>query len=402
MSELTFLLDAAARLRQDGEAFLIATVVRVSGSSYRRPGARMLLTEDRWVAGSVSGGCLEGDVLKKGWWRTREGGPALCTYDSTSRDEIRWGFGLGCDGVVDVLLERADRAGQVDPLAFLEQCRRTQTRGALVTIFRSEAKKAPAGTRLALYADGRIEADEMAAPLRDALSKDARIAIETGESTAHSYPIGEGSIDALVEAVLPPTRLFVFGAGHDAVAVVQIAHTLGWETHICEPHARWVTRERFAMADHVHFVPPQESAALIEGSECPTAVVMGHNYEQDRDYLAMLLGTRARYIGALGPRRRTARMLGEIGKISALDDSRLHAPIGLAIGAETPQEIALAVLAEVKSVLTRTSATSLREQRSPIHQGNQAIGHSQDSSFPMAPGQRKDHDAAAAPIAAAG
>ncbi|HEY5242821.1 MAG TPA: XdhC family protein, partial [Polyangiaceae bacterium] len=108
MHELKSIALAAERLRRKSEPFLTATVVRVKGSSYRRPGARMLVTRDRWVTGSVSGGCLEDDVLRRGWWRTRAGGPHLVTYDARSQEELGWGLGIGCDGVVDVLLEPAN------------------------------------------------------------------------------------------------------------------------------------------------------------------------------------------------------------------------------------------------------------------------------------------------------
>ncbi len=373
MSELKFLIEAAARLHEEEEPFLLATVVCVRGSSYRRPGARMLLTRDRWVAGSVSGGCLEGDVLKKGWWRT-EAGPVLLTYDSTSPDDVRWGFGLGCDGVVEVLLERSGppatpaKPARIDPLAFLGLCHRTQQRGALATIFRSDVPDAHVGDRVALLPGAQGESDVLPGPLRERLLFDARAVLLKGESMVCSYPGEGGTVEAFIEAVLPPAQLFVFGAGHDAVAVVQMAHAVGWETIVCEPHARWATRERFAWADEVLFAPPAQAAARVEKSDRAMAIVMGHSYEQDRDYLNMLLGTRARYIGVLGPRRRTARMLGEVGQTLALGDPRVHAPVGLAIGAETPQEIALSIIAEVQAALTQTPAPSLRDLRGRIHQ----------------------------------
>lgn len=368
MSELRFIVDTAAELRAAAEPFLIATVMRVRGSSYRRPGARMLLTADRWAAGSVSGGCLEGDVLKKGFWHTREGQPVLLTYDSTAQDEVRWGFGLGCDGIVDVLLERAGTLGRVDPLAFLDGCRRDQERGVLVTVFASETPAVPVGARVTLKG-GTVQADELPPELRENLLSDARTVRDCGESTVRTYLHGSAVVTALLEAVLPPVRLFVFGAGHDAVGVVQIAHTVGWEVIVCEPHGRFATRERFALADEIIFAPPEQIAARINRSERPMTLVMGHNYEQDRAALAMLLGTRAPYIGVLGPKRRTARMLGEIGAGQGPGDERIHAPVGLALGAESPQEIALAIIAEIQSVLAHAPAASLRERRGPIHAG---------------------------------
>ncbi|HEY8074680.1 MAG TPA: XdhC family protein, partial [Labilithrix sp.] len=137
MSELLAVAREAARLRDAGTPFLLATVVRVSGSSYRRPGARMIVAEDRRLAGCVSGGCLEGDVLLRGLHRTRSG-PVVVTYDSTSDDDITWGFGLGCNGVVEVLLERVDGCARLDPMRFVAECLDAEEPGVLATIVRGD------------------------------------------------------------------------------------------------------------------------------------------------------------------------------------------------------------------------------------------------------------------------
>lgn len=364
MSETRAIIAAGAQLRAAGEPYLIATVVRVRGSSYRRPGARMLLTPERWIAGSVSGGCLEGDVVKKGWWRTRDARAVLVTYDSTAHDEIRWGFGLGCDGVVDVLLERAPDEGStaIDALRFFERCMRAQERGVLATVFHSDSAETPVGSRLALSADGAIVADPIAPAARERIEAQARVTFVAGASEVRSF----GDMEVLFEIVLPPPRLFVFGAGHDAVPVVQIARSVGWDTVVCEDHARFATRERFTMADEILAADAAALAARVDASDRPLGIIMGHNYEQDRAHLALLLGTRARYIGVLGPRRRTDKMLSELGP-AALADPRVHAPVGLDLGAETPAEIALSMIAEVQATLAHATATSLRERRVPIH-----------------------------------
>src|SRR6202035_4158832 len=150
MNELRSITRAAQRLRRQGEPFLVATVVRVSGSSYRRPGARMLVTRDRWVAGSVSGGCVEQDVMKKGWWRTRSGTPRLVSSDARSNDELGWGLGVGCDGTVDVLLEPA-RSDGLDAIDFIARCYDTQQRGALATLFGGGERL---GAHVAVVANG--------------------------------------------------------------------------------------------------------------------------------------------------------------------------------------------------------------------------------------------------------
>ncbi|HEX3346381.1 MAG TPA: XdhC family protein [Polyangiaceae bacterium] len=360
MNELKSIARAAETLRRRAEPFLTATVVRVRGSSYRRPGARMLVTRDRWVTGSVSGGCLEHDVTRKGWWRTRDGGPRLVTYDARAQEDLGWGLGVGCDGVVDVLLEPA-RIDGLDPIDFIARCYDTQRRGALATVFGGSSR---IGGHVAVTADG-VAADELDAPVRERLADECRRVLAGGESRVLVRDAGDGPIDALVEAVLPPPRLFVVGAGHDAIPVVTMAHAVGWETAVCDATARFGTRERFAHADEILVATPAAVAARVDACDRAMAVVMAHDYERDRACLAALLETRACYIGMLGPRRRTERMLEELG-IARLDP-RVRAPVGLAIGAETPQEIALAIVSEAQSVLARASALPLCEQPGAIH-----------------------------------
>jgi xanthine/CO dehydrogenase XdhC/CoxF family maturation factor len=364
------IVEAAARLRRQREPYLIATVVAVRGSAYRRPGARMLLTQFRWIAGSVSGGCLEGDISNKGWWRTRGGEPVVVTYDSripesADDDDVRAAFGLGCDGVVEVLLERAGAAGAIDPLELAHECIRTQRRAAIATVFRGTAI-APIGQRLVLRAGTESCSHAIAdSELRAQLVADARAAIENGESRSHRYETADGPVEAFVESIVPPPRLFLFGTGHDAIPVVQLARLLGWETFVITPKPRVTTRERFVQADEVVVAPPADLAERIDTSDRAVAIVMGHHYELDREHVGLLAGTQVRYIGVLGPRARTTRMLAEL--CLSVDDPRIHAPLGLDVGAETPQEIALAAVSEIQATLRRAPGTPLRARTGPIH-----------------------------------
>jgi xanthine/CO dehydrogenase XdhC/CoxF family maturation factor len=357
------ILDAADQLRRSREPFLVATVVAVTGSAYRRPGARMLIAQDRWVAGSVSGGCLEGDVLRRGWWRTETGAPVVVTYDSrvdatADAETLREGLGLGCNGVVDVLLERDGRS-EVDPFDVLSRCRTTQRRGALVTVFASGDPDIPIGARLAVDDSGAAEGALGGATL--AFTSEAMRAIRTGSTSVHSV----GSVRALVEAVVPPPKLFVLGAGHDAVPLVELARTLGWDVVVSAPTLRTALRERFAAADQLVCGAPDELVPMIDAADRAACVVMNHNYAHDVACLGAVLRSRATYIGALGPRHRTNAILAELGH--GIEDPRLHAPVGLALGAETPVEIALSISAEIQAVLSSAAATSLRERGDAIH-----------------------------------
>jgi xanthine/CO dehydrogenase XdhC/CoxF family maturation factor len=367
MSEMNAIVEAGAALRREGKPGLVATVVRVSGSAFRRPGARMLVSEDGWLAGSVSGGCLEGDVLRRGFWRT-EDGPAVVRYDGSGEDDLGWALGTGCNGVVDLLLERHDPTSTVDPVVFAEVALCAQQRGALATVFDGASAGVPVGARVGVRGDGALVTGGASIPtsLRDAMLADARVVLELGRSLVRSYAFDGGLVHALVEAVVPPPRLFVFGTGPDAVAVCDLARTVGWQVFVCEPSVRPSTRIRFHGAAAVLSTQAPDLVARIDASDCASAIVMAHSFDHDRDALAALFGTRVKYIGVLGPRRRTAMMLSELGRDPDGDD-RVHAPLGLAIGAETPNEIALAAIAEIQAFLSGASGASLRESAGRIH-----------------------------------
>ncbi len=364
------LIDAAARLRRSREPHLVATVVRVQGSTYRRPGARMLLTHFRWISGSVSGGCLEDDLATKGWQRTRDGEALLLRYDSRQpsglNEDVRAAFGLGCDGTVDVMIERGATPGRIDPMQFAETCLKTQRRGAIVTVIRSEAPGIRPGMRVAVLDRNDAEGDRFDAALRAGMVADARAAIATGDSTNRTYRSELGNVDVFIEAILPPPRAFIFGTGHDVVPLVTLIKSLGWEAVICTEEPREHIRQRFtATVDEIITGSPLEIAARVDECDRAVAIVMGHDNDLDRRNLGMLISTHCRYIGVLGPRARTQRMLAELGH-GVNGDTRIHAPLGLNIGADTPQEVALAIVAEVQSVLTHTNADKQRSRTTTV------------------------------------
>lgn len=370
MIELDAISREAEDLRKRGVPMLLATVVRVAGSSYRRPGARMLVAEDKWLAGCVSGGCLESDVIRRGEFRLHESNATLVRYDSTSDDDIGWGFGAGCNGVVEVLLERmVPTAGDAtqDPLQFIRSVIDSESTGAIVTVFESANPAITVGSRLFL----RGSAVTMTCPLPRVWVDAAMGAQKRAQIVSHD------GVTALVEAIAPPPRLFVIGSGHDAVPMMTLAQAMGMRVTIADLHASIAFRERFAAADAILIAPPDEVARAIDERQVALVVLMTHDYDRDRAYLGAALGTRAKYIGVLGPERRTARILAELerGGLRATDDAlaRLHAPAGLDVGAETPREIALAILAEMQAKLTNARAGYLREREGAIHAESDAV-----------------------------
>lgn len=358
MNELERIVGEAARLEAEGAAFLLATVVRVAGSSYRRPGARMLVAGDRWVSGCVSGGCLEGDVLLRGAHRSR-GGAVVVTYDSTTEDGEPWGVGLGCNGVVDVLLEHVGPGDRHDGLAFARACFAAETAGTLVTVIRSAHSAVPIGARFALGPGSERVRPIADAAIRSALAQAAREAAGVVELPAVGLTV-------LVESIAPSPQLFVLGSGHDAAPIVALAQSIGLRVTVADRAIR--EGSRFLAADRVISTGGawDQLRAAIDAALEPYVVIMHHQRDADRDALATALASRAQYIGVLGPARRTHELLGELGR-RADDDPRLHAPIGLDVGAETPEQIALAIVGEVQAVQRRRAGGKLRSRTRPLH-----------------------------------
>ncbi|CAN5902614.1 XdhC family protein [soil metagenome] len=342
------LVEAAARLRRHGEPYVVATVVRA-----RRPGARMILTRYRWLAGTVSGGGFEGELASSAWMHTKDAGPVVLTYDAHhpdigGDDDLRAAFGLGDGESVDVMLERAGAPGRLDVLELAARCSRQQKRGAAATVIRSEGSAVKLGMRLALVAGGEIEQEQLIdSTLRDEIATDLRVVLETGCAMTRSF----GAFDVLSEAIEPPPRLFVFGSGHDLVPLAQLARQIGWDVVICGEATRYSTRERFVMADEILTGDLDSLAERINESERAVCVVATHDADKDRAILAMLGTTKACYIGVVGS-----------GARHALDDHRVRELLG-----DSPQDRAFAAIGESQAVLRRMpgAPTTLPERPVP-------------------------------------
>ena len=332
MRDLLDILDAAEAILNRGESATLATVVRVEGSSYRLPGARLLIDAAGKRIGSVSGGCLEADVARRGRLLTAERPHELIRYDGV--DEI------GCDGAIDVFIERLAEGPVADSLAFIRQCVRLRQTGELMTVFKVvESNNFAVGQRF-------TKAD-----------------LETGETTTVIQQTETGQIHALVEVIRPPMPLLIFGAGHDAIPLARLGKMLGWHVTVCDRRAGYARADRFAEADEVLVCDPSEIARHITPQTA--AVVMTHHYPDDLQLLKILLASPAPYIGVLGPASRTGRMLNELGHQAV--PRRLHAPVGLDIGAEGPDQVAMSIVAEILASTNHRDGGSLRNRAGPIH-----------------------------------
>jgi len=313
---------------------VLATLVAVVGSSYRRPGARLLVTAGGERLGSISGGCLEEDVLFRAHRVAATGQAELVTYDTSSENDLVWGVGLGCHGVVQVLLE----AIPATPPAWV------------ATLAANPAARRP--TPLAVIWH----------------NPDAPAVLGTYFTAA--LPALTPASAVFRETLAPPPSLLIFGAGDDAQPLARLAAHLGWHVTVADPRAAFTTAARFPAARLV-VAPAAELAARVAPEPGALAVVMTHHYVHDVPLLRALLPLDLAYIGLLGPRQRAERILADLARdgFSANPDqlARLHAPVGLDLGGDHPAAVALSMLAEMQAALAGRDARPLRTRTRPIH-----------------------------------
>jgi xanthine dehydrogenase accessory factor len=363
MNEALALVEAFDAANVRGERCALATVVSVEGSSYRRPGARMLVREGGTSTGTISAGCLESDVIEHAKRVIRSGEAKLIEYDTASAsDEMVWGLGLGCSGIVRVLVEPL-AAGSLYVEALRRSCEALSDDASIsiATVYRATPPElAPVGARLVIDEEGIVSHERLSAGMAALLESEARAASRGARG-------GITSVKVFLETLRPPVPLVVFGAGHDALPVVELARGLGWRTEVFDPQARPASLSRFAMADRVTLSRPGDVGAQVRITPRTLTLLMSHNYSQDRALLRFLLASPARYIGVMGPRKRTEQMLRELAANEEANLARLHSPAGLDIGANTPAEIALSIIAEMRAVLEGRRGGMLRERRGSIH-----------------------------------
>jgi xanthine dehydrogenase accessory factor len=366
MNNLSAILNAYHQSFGIDRTIFLATVVQTKGSTYRQAGARMLIADQGEIAGMVSGGCLEQDILCHVQQQILPYQPFVITYDTTTEEDLLWGFGLGCDGVVTVLVEHlANRSN--NPLTFITDCFERQQSGILATVFQVEGSlSVPIGARFMLHSDGEIESNIKNVELSAQIATDAQIALQQQTAMHRRYCLPLGQAEVSIEVIQPPPHLTIFGAGRDVLPLAQFAKALGWRLMIVDCRSRTTTHDRFPMADCIILTRREAIDRQITINANTIAVVMTHNYLDDLEILRSLLTVPTRYIGLLGARQRTAKLLQHL-KIVPEHFQRLHAPIGLDIGAETPEEIAIAIIAEIQAVITDRPASSLKQHQSAIH-----------------------------------
>jgi xanthine/CO dehydrogenase XdhC/CoxF family maturation factor len=369
MSEINDVLAAIESMSAQGQRMALATIVAVRGSTYRRPGARLLVPEEGAPIGNLSGGCLEGDVADVARVVMDEGIARLAAWDLTADDDAVWGLGLGCNGAIEVFIEPADQAAEV--AGALRVALEEERPISVVTVLESGTEAVRPGARIVVRPDPRDGAQGSlgAADIDADAVEAAREQLAAGRSEVRTFPDG---VRAFVEVLDPPLRLLICGAGHDAIPLTVAAAALGWRAIVVDDRPAFLTAERYPeAAGFVRVESPDQTASAAPIDERTFAVVMTHNFLRDKEYVRSLLDSPAAYLGMLGPGARTERILMELKEegieVTEADRARIHGPAGLDLGSEGPEEIAQAIVGEIVAVRRGRAGGFLKERPGPIH-----------------------------------
>ena len=372
MKEIEDIIGSYQQAKKAGKKTALATVVHVVGSSYRRPGARMLVTEDGQLTGAISGGCLEGDALRKALLAISQQQNKLVTYDTTDEEDNTLGIQLGCNGIVYILFEPIDSAKENNPIALLEKTLQQTNAAVLVTLFSLDNPSGEQAGTCMLFTKEKVYGSTSNSALTTAIEKDAAAVFNTGASLIKKYAADEKEmVTGFIELILPPVELFIAGAGNDAFPLVEMATILGWHTTIIDGRKTHANAQRFSKVKQVIVAKPAEAVPQINIHDQSIFILMSHNYNYDLGMLRQLIKQPCRYIGVLGPKKKLEKMLDELKEsgmdISDADKEKIYGPVGLDIGAETAEEIALSIVAEIKAMLCSKNGITLRNKHGFIH-----------------------------------
>ncbi len=358
MKEILDILSAYSKTDIAKHQLALATVIHVEGSSYRRAGARMLIRDNGEWTGGISGGCLEGDALKKAQHCMARNKVEVARYDTSTEDEEQIGVGLGCEGIIDVLLAPIDPKNENNPILTLESCLNIRQPQVLLTIIQSDKPELKPGS-MYKYPEHQDKLNEI---LPEATQQDIDLALKTGKSSVKQYP----GLSVFIEVLQPAIHLVLFGSNYDIYPLLRIGKELGWKTSVVMNPAK-ANRKIKELADQIY---PKNTPVPYDAYTA--FILMAHDYKTDKENLRMALQSQVPYIGMLGPVKRRNKSLDELAAegytFSKQQINRLYNPVGLDIGATTPEEIAIAILAEVKAHFAERRGQPLRERVGYIHE----------------------------------
>lgn len=375
MKEFKSILDAVKGIDFSKQKAALATVVKVSGSSYRSPGARMLITDNgKWV-GSISGGCLEGDALRKARQVMSSKEAMTVRYDTREESNQNLGIGLGCNGVIDVLIEPLDASENSRTIDLFHHILATNQPVALATVHNGPAN---IGEKLLIDQRGQQVSSFSNENLRETVETELIRIFDEKKTESKSFHVSNADYEVFLELVVPNIKLMIFGGGFDARPVSQLAKALGWEVNVTDECVAHIAPIFFPDADKLSLCHREYIDREFDITPFTACVLMSHNYEYDRDVLRKIIESPTPYIGILGPRKRFDKMLTEYASsglvLTPEQLSRVHSPIGLDIGAETPDEIALSIIGEIKGKFAHRSGGYLKYRQGPIHDRNPRDG----------------------------
>jgi xanthine dehydrogenase accessory factor len=313
---------------------------------------------------------LEGDALRKARLVILQQEPMLVTYDTTDDDDAKLGVGLGCNGIIHILIEPISDHSQ-NPIKLLKAILNNRSHAVLVTLFSVDDRKAPQpGTCLCLTETGLIEKGLEYSNYKQILTNDAKRVLENHRSETSIYT-DKIAYTAFIEHIKPVVSLVIIGAGNDAIPLTKIAAVLGWDITVVDGRHNYALPERFPLAKKIIVAKPEQVLSQLKLNEWTAFVLMTHNYIYELNLLKELLPLSLSYIGVLGPKKKLERMLNELENngVTITEEQRAHVygPVGLDIGSEGAEEIALSIVAEIKAVLSLRKGYSLKYKPVPIH-----------------------------------
>jgi xanthine/CO dehydrogenase XdhC/CoxF family maturation factor len=372
------LLEILASLGSLQEPAVLATLVRVKGSSYRKPGARMVMRTGGGRTGVISAGCLEADLQARVTAVLGQGIPQLATFDLGSDLDLVWGTGMGCQGRAEVLLEAMPSAAAAPWMTLCTQLLEGRRSGVLATVFASRSETGPvqAGDHFVLDCDGQGLLPSPG-PFAEALVGALQGALAQGSPTSATLPLGAGEVDLLIEPILPVFALWIFGAGEHAQPLARLAKELGWFLGIVDHRPALATPERFPAADRIVLGHPPASLEGLPLDGRSAALVVSHIYDKDLRAVAALLQQPLGYLGLQGNRLRCAKLLKELQDeglvLTEAQRQIMHFPAGLDLGGESPEAIALSMLAEIQATFAQRAGGHLRDKSGSIHGADSAL-----------------------------
>jgi xanthine/CO dehydrogenase XdhC/CoxF family maturation factor len=379
MKEIREIIKAYDAAVHAGKRSALAAVVHLDGSSYRRPGARMLVTDEGELTGAISGGCLEGDALRKALLVLSQQQSKLVTYDTSDEEDATIGIQLGCAGIIQVLFEPIKAVDPDNPIQLLRKAVAIRQKSVLVTLFSLENKLTEQpGTCLLMEANGNISGRIPYPPeLESFILEDVRAAMVAEQSSFKQFVANDFNVTAFIEFLQPAVSLVVIGAGNDAIPMMQLGDMVGWDVRVVDGRNTHAKPERFASACQILVSKPEKVLEQIPIDNQTVFVMMTHNYNYDLAMLKALLPLKVPYIGMLGPKKKLDRMIDELRAdgMEITDEmmEKVYGPVGLEIGAETAEEISLSIIAEIQAILNGKEGGLLRRKVDVIHARDETI-----------------------------